>query len=314
MSHRAGKFRATAIGSTGRGRWWRAALATWIGLALAAAPAPALAAPPEGRSDMSEETRVGEAGPARAGVQDGVDEAAELSAAAQARLAAADRDGAIALWQRAFRALPGGFGYAPRRATAALAIADAQEAGYRETGDPARLHAAIAALDAYLGGLDPTDDENRAGVEGRRAELWDMYRSASAPEGPRPAPKVEPVRRGFDRKAGLAAAGLGSAAVVAGVVALAGGLTGRAVDEELKGVTARPCEGDDPLDPCGSDSAREQQKTELVAEGLRANRMALVGGILAGALLTASVTALVAGAIRGRTRVQARAGQLVVRF
>ncbi|PCC75647.1 hypothetical protein SAMN02745121_00187 [Nannocystis exedens] len=263
---------------------------------------------------MSEERRAVEAGPPRATAQDGVDEAAELSAAAQARLAAGDRDGAIALWQRAFRALPGGFGYAPRRATAALAIADAEAAGYRETGDAARLHAAIAALDAYLGGLDPTDDENRAGVEGRRAELWAMYQSASAPEGPRPAPRVEPGRRGFDRKAGLAAAGLGSGAVVAGVVALAGGLTGRAVDDELKEVTARPCQGDDPLDPCGSDPARERQKTELVAEGLRANRMALVGGILAGALLTAGVAALIAGAIRGRSRVQARAGRLLIRF
>ncbi|WAS98911.1 hypothetical protein [Nannocystis punicea] len=250
----------------------------------------------------------------RSAAQAGVDEAAELSAAAQARLEAGDRDGAIALWQRAFRALPGGFGYAPRRVTAALAIAGAEEAAFRETGDAARLHAAIAALDAYLGGLDPTDDENRVGVEGRRAELLAMYRSASAPEGPRPAPPLEPARRGFDRKAGLAAAGLGSAAVVAGVVALAGGLTGRAADDDLAAVTAQPCQGDDPLDPCGSDTAREQQKTDLVAEGLRANRMALVGGILAGALLTAGVAALIAGAIRGRTRVQARAGRLVVRF
>jgi hypothetical protein len=97
-------------------------------------------------------------------------------------------------------------------------------------------------------------------------------------------------------------------------VALAGGLTGRAADADLKAVAARPCQGDDPLDPCGSDAARGRAKTERVAEGLRANRMALVGGILAGALLTAGVAALIAGAVRGRTRVQARAGGLVVRF
>ncbi|MDC0720000.1 hypothetical protein [Nannocystis bainbridge] len=281
----------------------------------AAAPATGQGASDAGtspRAGVDEAAGVASAAP-RAG-QDGVDEAAALSAAAQARLAAGDRDGAIALWRRAFLALPGGFGHAPRRATAALAIADAEEAAFRESGDPARLHAGIAALDAYLGGLDPTDDENRVGVEGRRAELSAMYQSSAAPEGPRPPPRFAAARRGFDRKAGLAAAGLGGAAVVAGVVALAGGLTGRAADADLKDVTARPCQGDDPLDPCGSDAARERAKTELVAEGLRANRMALVGGILTGALLTAGVAALIAGAVRGRTRVQARAGGLVVRF
>ncbi|MDC0667417.1 hypothetical protein [Nannocystis radixulma] len=317
-------------------RRWTPALALGLTLVLAASPGRA-AAPPDVRSDMSGETgtRAAEGvqgraepggGPARAGEAEprrtepgeeaasGVDEAAQLSAAAQERLDAGDREGAIALWRRAFRALPGGFGYAPRRAAAALAIADAEEGAFRETGDSMRLHAAVAALDAYLGGLDPTDDENRAKVEGRRAELLDMYLRASAPEGPQPAPPAALQRRGFDRRAGLAAAGLGSAAVVAGVVALAGGLTGRAADDDLRRVIGRPCEGTDPLDPCGSDQAREQQKSELVTEGLRANRMALVGGILAGTLLAASLAALVAGAIRGRARVQVRTAGLVVRF
>jgi hypothetical protein len=301
---------------------WRSPLAAGLAALLAMAPSGARAQ--DVRQDMSPETNADEVGGVpgdrssgadEAGADpSGVDAAAELSAAAQVRLDAGDREGAIALWRQAFEALPGGYGYAPRRATAALALAAAEEAAFRETGEPGRLHAAIEALDAYLGGLDPTDDENRAGVEGRRAELYARYHRASAPQGPPPPPRAETGRRGLDRRAGLAAAGLGSGAVVAGVVALAGGLAGRGADGDLARVTARPCAGKDPLDPCGSDSAREEKKAELVTEGLRANRMAMVGGILAGALLTASVAALIAGAIRGRSRVQARASGLVIRF
>jgi hypothetical protein len=256
------------------------------------------------RSDMS----------SSADAERGLDQAAELSTAAQARLDAGDREGAIALWRRAYAALPGGFGYAPRRATVALAIAGAEEAAFRAGGDPARLGAAIAALDAYLGGLDPTDDENRAVVEGRRAELSDMYKRTSRPEGPAAAPSVSPGRGGFDRRAGQAAAGLAGAAVVAGAVAVAGALAGRAADRALARAIARPCGGDDPDDPCGSDGQREASKADALTDGLRANRMAIVGMSVAGALLAASAAALIAGAIRGRGRVQARGAGLAVRF
>lgn len=262
---------------------------------------------PDALSDMSEDT--GESSQER-----GVDEAAELSAAAQARLDAGDGEGAIALWRRAYQALPGSFGYAPRRAAVALAIAAAEEAAFRSTGEAHRLHAAIQALDAYLGGLDPTDDENRAGVEERKAELVALARRTSAPEGPRPAPRSEVRRGGVERRAGLAAAGLAGAAAVGGLVALAGALAGRAADRDLARTLARPCTGDDPLEPCASDASREAAKAELVAGGLRANRTALVGGIVAATLLTAGAAALIAGAIRGRARVQARAAGLSVRF
>jgi hypothetical protein len=294
---------------------WRATVTAFVAAALASSPAHASPPregeaeerAPSGLQDMLE----GPGEPARAS---GVDEAAELSAAAQARFDAGDHEGASALWRRAYQALPGGFGYAPRRAAVALAIAAAEEAAFRASGEALRLRAAIQALDTYLGGLDPTDDENRAGVAERKAELLAMYQRAAATEGPRPAPSGEAGRRGLDRRAGLAAAGLAGAAVVGGLVALAGGLAGRAADRDLTRALARPCTGDDPLDPCGSDPRREAAKTELVADGLRANRTALVGGLVAAALLTAGAAALVAGAIRGRARVQAHAGGLRLRF
>lgn len=272
-------------------------------VALAGAPGRAWASAAD-RLELSQET----------GSERGVDEAAALSAAAELRLAAGDRAGAIALWRQAFTALPGGYGYAPRRAAAALAIAGAEEAIYRDGGDPARLRAAIAALDAYLGGLDPTDDENRARVEDRRAELSDMYKRASTPAGPSAPPRADLRRRGIERRAGLVAAGLAGGAAVAGVIALAGGLTGQAADRDLARATARPCQGEDPADRCGSDGPRETIKADLLADGLRANWMAKAGAAAAGGLLAAGAAALLGGLIRGRGQVQARGPALLVRF
>src|SRR5690606_11234725 len=99
-----------------------------------------------------------------------------------------------------------------------------------------------------------------------------------------------------------------------GVIALAGGLAGLAADRNLRRATARPCQGDDPADICGSDGPRAAIKEDALADGLRANQMARVGAALAGALLAASAAALVAGALRGRARVQARGAALIVRF
>ncbi|HEY8378750.1 MAG TPA: hypothetical protein VIK91_19795, partial [Nannocystis sp.] len=75
-----------------------------------------------------------------------------------------------------------------------------------------------------------------------------------------------------------------------------------------------PCTGTDPDDPCGSDGVREAIKDDALADGLRANRMALVGASVAGALLVAGATALIVGAVRGHTRVAARGGGLAVQF
>ena len=59
---------------------------------------------------------------------------------------------------------------------------------------------------------------------------------------------------------------------------------------------------------------REAIKADALGDGLRANRMALVGVRVAGALLLASAAALITGAVRGGGRVQARGTGLAVRF
>lgn len=250
------------------------------------------------------------------GEADGVDEAAALASEAEARLAAGATEEALALWRRAYALLPRSIGYAQRRAAVALAIAGAEEAAFRGSGDPARLRAGIAALDTYLAGLEPTDDENRAGVEARRAALSDMLDRAAAPQGPAAPPGVAPGRRGVDRRAGLAAGGLGGAAVVAGVVAIVGIAASRGADRALARATSRPCSGSEPADPCGSDVTREALKAEALADGLRANRIAVVGATVAGVLLAAGAVALIVGGIRGRApvRAQGRGAGLIVRF
>lgn len=250
------------------------------------------------------------------GEADGVDEAAALASEAEARFAAGATDEALALWRRAYALLPRSIGYAQRRAAVALAIAGAEEAAFRGSGDPARLRAGIAALDTYLAGLEPTDDENRAGVEGRRAALSGMLDRAAAPQGPTPLPGVAPGRRGIDRRAGLAAAGLGGAAVVGGVVAIAGAVASRGAERALARAAGRPCSGSDPADPCGSDATREALKAEALADGLRANRVAVIGATVAGVMLAAGAVALIVGGIRGRApvRAESRGAGLLVRF
>lgn len=250
------------------------------------------------------------------GASAGVDEAARLTADADAKLAAGDRDGAIDLYRRAFAALPTTLGHAQRRAAVALAIAAAEEAAFRDSGDPARLREASAALDAYLAGLDPTDDENRAGAERRRAELSDMLARAARPPGPQPLPGPAPGRRGLDPRAARAGYVLIGAAAAAGVVAVAGALAGRGADRYLARATARPCAGDDPDDPCGSDVVREALKIDARRDGVRANRLAIGGAAAAGALLVAGATALIAAALRGRSpaRASSRGAALVIHF
>lgn len=250
------------------------------------------------------------------GDADGVDEAAALASAAEARLAAGATDEALGLWRRAYALLPRSVGYAQRRAAVALAIAGAEEAAFRASGEPGRLRAGIAALDTYLAGLEPTDDENRAGVELRRAELSDMLERAATPQGPAPGPGVVAGRRGIDRRAGLAAAGFGGAALVAGAVAIAEVAASRGADRALARATGRPCSGSDPADPCGSDVAREALKADALADGLRANRIAVIGATVAGVLVAAGAVALIAGGIRGRgpVRAESRGAALVVRF
>ncbi len=248
---------------------------------------------------------------------DGVDEAAELAAAAERRLAAGATDEALALWRRAYALLPPSIGYAQRRAAVALAIAGAEEAAFRAGGEPARLHAGIAALDAYLAGLEPTDDENRAGAEARRAALSDLLEGTASPGRPRAAPPTTTPtgRRGLDRRAGLAAAGLGGAALVAGAVAVGGAMAARAADGRLADAVARPC-GGPAADPCGGDATREALKAEALADGARANRIEVIGIALAGTLVAAGLAALLAAGIRGRApaRVVGRGPTLVVRF
>jgi len=225
------------------------------------------------------------------GVSEGTGEAAgaaatRWSAEAQRRQARGDLDGAIVGWQRALAALPTTQATAQRRAGLALAIAGAH-AELAARGVPGRLQAALAVLDAYLAGLDPTDDEHRVAVEQRRAEL--AARLAAQRRDREPVSSRSPtLTRGPDRRlmiaggAAIGLAGVGAAMLAASLVA------GQRADEALATAVARP--GDDPL--------REQGKQDALARGLRADRLAIASAAVGGVMLVVGVTLLVVGATR----------------
>ena len=272
---------AAPPGSPRPGGGGRVALALLLTGALA--PGSARASGPAGAEELSEGTGSTEMS---AGTGD---EAARWTAQAQQRQAQGDLDGAIAGWQRAMAVLPATQATAHRRAGLALAIAGAH-AQQAERGVPGRLTAAIAVLDAYLAGLDPTDDEHRRAVEQRRAEL------AALVAPPRPTaslPVSTPTRtREPDRRlmiAGGAALGL---SVAAGATLAASLLAGTRADQALAVAVAQP--GDDPR--------REASKAEALADGLRANRSAIVSAAVGGGLLLLGVTLLAVGATRDRPR------------
>ncbi len=217
------------------------------------------------RSPRDEGVPIAPSGPQGPG-DPGAEQATRWTAEGQRRRSSGDLDGAIAAWQQATAALPVTQATAHRRAGLALAIATAH-------ADAGRLRAAITALDAYLAGLDPTDDENRVAVEQRRAEL--AAREGSSTGSPMRAPTLP---RG-DRRlviAGGVALGLGGAGLVA---MLAGLLAGSRADRDL--AAAIGLAGDDPR--------RDETRDAAVARGLLANRTAIVGASVGGALLVVGV-------------------------
>jgi len=213
----------------------------------------------------------------------GAEQATRWTAEGQSRRTAGDLDGAIAAWQRAIAALPVTQATAHRRAGLALAIATAHADAARAR--PERLLQAIAVLDAYLAGLDPTDDENRVAVEQRRAELASRL-------APTPAVTVdgqpEPAPAPRDRRL-LVAGGVGLGLGAVGLSVLGAGLiVGSGADRDLVAAVALP--GDDPR--------RASQVTSATGRGLTANRLAIAGGIVGGVLLLAGVALTIAGVVR----------------
>ena len=260
----------------------RAGLAGLLAVALIAAPARASGPAPgpnlaretaadatEGEAAASEDAAIG-------------DQAAQLAVAAQRRFERGDVAGAIARWQQALAAVPVTQANAHRRAGLTLAIAAAHVELAVGSAAQRHLRAALEVLDAHLAALDPTDDENRVAVEQRRAELSARL-AALRPTVVASAP--EPGRLPPDRRlqaGGGALLGLG----VGGLVLLGAGLAvGEQADLDLADAVGRA--GDDPR--------RAAAIAEARTHGLRANRLAIAGGVLGGALLIVGAALLIAG-------------------
>lgn len=288
-----------AVTRTGWSGRWRGGLAVLVALALAPGGARASegVGPAVRLSAGTGELATPAGAPGQLSVGTGTDgmsegtgedtsEATRWSAEAQRRQAQGDLDGAIVGWQRALAVLPATQATAHRRAGLALAIAGAH-AELAARGVPGRLQVALAVLDAYLAGLDPTDDEHRVAVEQRRAEL--ATRLAPPPRERTPVTSTTPTPgRRPDRRLMIAGGGaIGLAGI--GVATLAASLVaGRRADEALAAAVARP--GDDPQ--------REPDKQDALARGLRADRLAIASAAVGGVMLVLGVTLLVVGATR----------------
>ncbi|MEZ4449789.1 MAG: hypothetical protein R3B09_09925 [Nannocystaceae bacterium] len=218
-------------------------------------------------------------------------EVGRRTAEAQALADAGDYDGAIALWSHLMTTIPRTAAYAPRRASLLLAIVDAHERAYAAEHDPSRLRVAIDLLDRYLGELDPTDDENRIAVEGRRRALAARLDLAVAGAAEEPPP-----RRGPDEVAGpdprvagrrwtIAGGSLLGAGVLGFAVMGMGMILGELADRDLG--KARDLSIFDP---------NKQSAVEAATEaGYRANDLAYAGGVVGGVLTIVGAVAVIRG-------------------
>jgi len=223
---------------------------------------------------------------------------------AEAKLAAGDPDGAIALFETVLEQIPEDPGYAPTRAQVLLTIVEAHEAAFARDGELARLRRAKRLLDRYLGPLALLDEQGRATAEERRVRVIDAITAVEEKMRAEQAARAAAQRRDratdARRKArayaisGALLTGLGAAGV--GVLATGLGL-GRATDGQLTDLKANKlAAGDDWSVPCIEDTcraARRQEIDPLFARGVTSNVLVLVGAVTGTALLTTGVTLLV---------------------
>ncbi len=214
--------------------------------------------------------------------------------AAQAAFDAGDYDGAIGRWSALLDQVPRTAAYAAQRASLLLAIVGAHERAFAEQRDPMRLRAAIDLLDAYLGDLDPQDDENRVAVEGRRRalaaqlEAVDDTTVAGAGDddvGPRRGVDEAVETRRRARRLDVAG-GVTTALGGAGLVLLGVGLVlGDRANDDLARALASGY----------ADPERSQRIRDALADGNRADDLALGAGVVGGALLVTGLGLLAAG-------------------
>lgn len=240
-----------------------------------------------------------------------LNEVSALAAEAQTRFETADYAAAIELWTQAYAALPAEPAYEKRRNGLAYLIAQACVEAYALDPQLVYLRKAERLFEQYLETIKAEDA--RAKVKGTLDELRGKIRAAEEKE----AAAQEAARR--EREAGDAAeAGRqeeqaraaarrvaaerdarvgrrltigGGALVGAGGLALGlmtyGLVRGRGLDRE----------GDDAR---GEGVMDLEFYRDLIADGVTANRIAIVGGALGGLLVVAGVALIGAGAARQR--------------
>lgn len=278
------------------------ALGLWLGLA---APAAKSAAKPT-------------AAPAEPGPLQRV---SELAKTAQSRYETADFAGAIELWTQAYDLLPDAPEYTSQRTVLAYQIGQACVEAYAIDPKVAYLRKADKLFSGYLQSVDPQDTETIADIEARlvdiRAKLAEAERlraerrererleaeaaRLAAETASRPDPAIEKARQAelaARRKAAEREAKRWHRISIAGGITLG---TGAAMLAVMGIGLGRGVKLDDQGDQAiAGGNADPNDLQDLLGKGLTANRLAIAGGVLGGALTITGAALVATGVIRER--------------
>lgn len=271
-------------------RWLAAGLAA----TLAGPPLPAAAAPSKADRKL-------------------LDKVGALAQEAQTRFETADFAGAIELWTQAYAALPAEAAYEKRRNGLAYLIAQACVEAYAIDPQLVYLRKAEKLFEQYRTTVNPKDKDTAGKVEATLAELREKIRVAEEKEAAAAREQAdasdeatERARRAEEEKERAAARRAAAerdvktarrlnitGGVLAGVGAIGLGLMGYGLSSGAR------------LDREG-EAARQDGVMDLelyrgiIADGVTANRIAIVGGAVGGALLVTGLGLVAAGAVKQR--------------
>lgn len=202
-------------------------------------------------------------------------------------------EGAIEKWTQAFGKLGAAADTAEMRNAIVYNIARAREKAYEQSGDIGHLRKAKALLERYVEeetATDAYDPDDVATARKRVDELGARIAELEKAAKPGPAPAAKPADdrhaprpgRGYVIAGGVLM-GLGIGLVVGGVTA--GAVLGQQADDDVAG-----------FDAVGD----EDERTDRIDDGQRANRLLVASAATGGALAITGIALLAVGLAKRR--------------
>ncbi|MCA9693454.1 MAG: hypothetical protein KC636_27915 [Myxococcales bacterium] len=215
----------------------------------------------------------------------------------RAHLDAGELHEAISRWREAYALVPEPPGFAHQRAVIVLAIVGVYERLHERDGELGPLRAASGLIDDYLGDVAPSDVENRATVEAARRRVAAQLREAEAQAralrsnrgGQRGKARDDAATRSPRSRRLLIAGGVTMGAGVLAGLGLMGLGVGLGSAADRKGAE---------IDVNASLELAERDALlrEQFDAGVRANRLAIAGGVIAGLAFATGVSLILVSA------------------